>query len=424
MPFFCAVPPALPPNREGVRAFPGAGPYSSRDYRPGPRVVIRRNRYYGGARATPRRRLRRRPHAPTPRRGPRPNRGRQGRLGLRDRPASHLRARPRARSSSTALNQLAVLPQARASRWRCSSSTRRGRSSRTTPSCAGRSTSRSTGTRSAASRRRLGLTDQYLPPLVPGFRDGTIYPLERRPGAREGARGGQPARRQGGPLHARLPPVRSRRPGRRSNSSRRSGSRSRSGRRRVRHAVGVPRPARQPGRALGPRARHLDAGLRRPVGYINRLLDAQDGGGTEPGRLRRSALRRADAARGAAARARTRSGLRRPRPAARARCRAARCRSTSSTRRPSSRRVDRLHAAAARARAHDRLPEALGRLHGHPDEPVGDGDARRRVARPRSSLRPRLVAGSMRETVPSPAFATQTAPAPTATATGSSPTGI
>ena len=27
MPFFCAVPPDLPPSREGVRTFPGAGPY-------------------------------------------------------------------------------------------------------------------------------------------------------------------------------------------------------------------------------------------------------------------------------------------------------------------------------------------------------------------------------------------------------------
>ena len=51
MPFFCAVPPALPPNPEGARSFPGAGPYFVRDYRPGSRVVIRRNRHYGGTRA-------------------------------------------------------------------------------------------------------------------------------------------------------------------------------------------------------------------------------------------------------------------------------------------------------------------------------------------------------------------------------------
>lgn len=50
LPFFCAVPPTLPLDPEGVRAFPGAGPYHVVDYRPGERVVIRRNRFYGGKR--------------------------------------------------------------------------------------------------------------------------------------------------------------------------------------------------------------------------------------------------------------------------------------------------------------------------------------------------------------------------------------
>jgi len=51
MPFFCAVPPTLPPSAEGVRAFPGAGPYTISEYRPDERIVLRRNRYYGGRRA-------------------------------------------------------------------------------------------------------------------------------------------------------------------------------------------------------------------------------------------------------------------------------------------------------------------------------------------------------------------------------------
>jgi peptide/nickel transport system substrate-binding protein len=50
MPFFCAVPPTLPPNLEGVRSFPGAGPYYVKEYRPNERVQIRRNRHYGGDR--------------------------------------------------------------------------------------------------------------------------------------------------------------------------------------------------------------------------------------------------------------------------------------------------------------------------------------------------------------------------------------
>jgi peptide/nickel transport system substrate-binding protein len=48
--FLCAVPPALPADPEGVVAFPGAGPYFVSDYRPGETVVIRRNPYYRGKR--------------------------------------------------------------------------------------------------------------------------------------------------------------------------------------------------------------------------------------------------------------------------------------------------------------------------------------------------------------------------------------
>jgi peptide/nickel transport system substrate-binding protein len=50
LPFFCAVPPNLPIDPEGVRAFPGAGPYYVAEYRPLERVLIRPNRFYGGKR--------------------------------------------------------------------------------------------------------------------------------------------------------------------------------------------------------------------------------------------------------------------------------------------------------------------------------------------------------------------------------------
>ena len=50
MTFFCAVPPTLPADPEGVGAFPGAGPYYVAEYRAGQRVVIRRNRFYRGTR--------------------------------------------------------------------------------------------------------------------------------------------------------------------------------------------------------------------------------------------------------------------------------------------------------------------------------------------------------------------------------------
>ena len=50
MPFFCAVPPNLPADPEGRGAFPGSGPYYVSEYRPGQRITIRRNRYYRGTR--------------------------------------------------------------------------------------------------------------------------------------------------------------------------------------------------------------------------------------------------------------------------------------------------------------------------------------------------------------------------------------
>jgi peptide/nickel transport system substrate-binding protein len=50
LPFFCAVPPGLPLDAEGFGPFPSAGPYHVVEYRPLERLVIRRNRFYGGTR--------------------------------------------------------------------------------------------------------------------------------------------------------------------------------------------------------------------------------------------------------------------------------------------------------------------------------------------------------------------------------------
>ena len=46
----CAVPPDLPADREGISAFPAAGPYYVSEYRPGDEAVIRRNPFYAGRR--------------------------------------------------------------------------------------------------------------------------------------------------------------------------------------------------------------------------------------------------------------------------------------------------------------------------------------------------------------------------------------
>jgi ABC-type transport system substrate-binding protein len=50
MPFFCAVPPGLPSDPEGIGAFPSAGPYYVAEYRAGERILLRRNAHYGGRR--------------------------------------------------------------------------------------------------------------------------------------------------------------------------------------------------------------------------------------------------------------------------------------------------------------------------------------------------------------------------------------
>jgi peptide/nickel transport system substrate-binding protein len=48
--FLCVVPPALPAEREGVGTYPAAGPYYVAEYRPGEKIVLRRNPFYGGKR--------------------------------------------------------------------------------------------------------------------------------------------------------------------------------------------------------------------------------------------------------------------------------------------------------------------------------------------------------------------------------------
>ena len=50
MPFFCAVPPSLPSDPEGIGSFPGSGPYYVAEYVRGQRIRLERNRFYGGSR--------------------------------------------------------------------------------------------------------------------------------------------------------------------------------------------------------------------------------------------------------------------------------------------------------------------------------------------------------------------------------------
>jgi peptide/nickel transport system substrate-binding protein len=178
MPFFCAVPPTLPADPEGVGAFPAAGPYYVAEYRPGERVVIERNRFYRG----------RRPHHV-------------------DRFLVDLTAN----SSEDVLDRIEsgaadwgwvippvllgagqrlvakyglnrsrffVRPGVQFRGWALNTSRplfRNPRLRRAVSFAIDRSALRRAAGGSLASR----LTDQYLPPTLPGFRDAQIYPLRR-----------------------------------------------------------------------------------------------------------------------------------------------------------------------------------------------------------------------------------------------------
>ncbi len=137
-PWFCAVPPLLPADPEGVATFPAAGPYYVAENVRGRRIVLRRNRFYRGSRPH---------HFVKP--------------GLVFRHYHFNTSRPLFRNNA--------------------------RLRRAVNFAVDRSAVR------AAAGGRLGsrLTDQYLPPGLPGFRDARIYPLERPDlrRARELARG-------------------------------------------------------------------------------------------------------------------------------------------------------------------------------------------------------------------------------------------
>jgi peptide/nickel transport system substrate-binding protein len=176
--YFCAVPPTLPIDPEGRAAFPAAGPYYVADYRRGERIVLQRNRFYGGTR----------PHhvdgfevdlrAPSPqdmlRRVDRgeadwghtiagiyfdPSLGLVEKYGMN---RSQLYLRPGLTLRMLAFNSARPL-------FRDNPRLRKA-------------------VNFALDRSALVLTggplvsrasDQYLPPILPGFKDADVYPLER-----------------------------------------------------------------------------------------------------------------------------------------------------------------------------------------------------------------------------------------------------
>jgi ABC-type transport system substrate-binding protein len=179
VPFFCAVPPTLPPDPEGVRAFPSAGPYVVTDYRPGERVTLRRNRFYGGER----------PHhvdgfdvdlraASEDDVLEQVERG-EADWGAIGAPAYFTTGRNLAAKYGVNKSRFFVKPgftlrhiQFNTSRplFRDNSQLRKAVSFAVDRRALARATT--------ASPLADRLTDQYLPPTMPGFRDAKIYPLE------------------------------------------------------------------------------------------------------------------------------------------------------------------------------------------------------------------------------------------------------
>lgn len=193
----CAVPPSLPADREGIAAFPAAGPYYISEFRARERVVLRRNRFYGG----------RRPHHVDG-------------FEVDLRAASHEEVLDRIETGAAdwgwALSLVHFDPERRLvakygvnrSRFFVQPGTTfRGYAFNTSrPLFRNNPRLRravSFAIDRAAFRRVSGgpasstLTDQYLPPPMTGFRDARIYPLDRpdlrraRALARGNTRGGK-----------------------------------------------------------------------------------------------------------------------------------------------------------------------------------------------------------------------------------------
>jgi peptide/nickel transport system substrate-binding protein len=181
MMFFCAVPPGLPVDPEGIGAFPGSGPYYVKEFRAGDRLVIERNPYYRGGR----------PHHVD---------------------GFEVDLRPSTADQTLDNIESGVLDWGYAGRTTPFDSARglarkygvnNGRffvASGMTFSGFALNTTRPLFRNNAALRQAVNyavnraaqvgagqghLTDQYLPPNIPGFRDERIYPL-RKPDVKRG----------------------------------------------------------------------------------------------------------------------------------------------------------------------------------------------------------------------------------------------
>lgn len=195
--FLCAVPPSLPSDREGVSVFPAAGPYYIADHRPAESVTIRRNPYYGGAR---------------------PQRVEGFDVDLRASSQEEIVTRVergtadwgwalanvyldpgRRLAAKYGINrsQFFVMPGTEYRGYVLNTSRPLFRDNESLRRAVNFAIDRSAFHRIAGGPAASTLTDQYLPPLMPGFKDARIYPLtgpdlpRARELARDNLRGGK-----------------------------------------------------------------------------------------------------------------------------------------------------------------------------------------------------------------------------------------
>jgi ABC-type transport system substrate-binding protein len=175
---FCAVAPTLPADPEGALTFPAAGPYYVAEHVRGRRIVLRQNRFYGGSR--PRHVARFFAEGNAPSVADVVDRVQRGSADWGWAPPRFYFERQLAARYGVNRSQFWIRPgltlihyplNTRRQLFRNNPALRRAVNFAVNRSALRRQLVRE----SQASR----LTDQYLPPGFPGFKDARIYPLRR-----------------------------------------------------------------------------------------------------------------------------------------------------------------------------------------------------------------------------------------------------
>jgi peptide/nickel transport system substrate-binding protein len=177
--FFCAVPPGLPADPEGVGAFPAAGPYYVAEYRPGRQVVLQRNRFYRGKREHHVDRFLVDLGADS-----QPevlDRIEQGRAdwGWVPPPVFFDRVRRLVQKYGVNKSQFFITPGLALRSYALNTSRPLFRNNPRLRKAVNYAIDRSALRRATGGTAVSRLTDQYLPATMPGFTDARIYPLER-----------------------------------------------------------------------------------------------------------------------------------------------------------------------------------------------------------------------------------------------------